>query len=508
MATELIVPQLLTLPTAWRERTAFTSSLGQLSFGALSEGALGFAAWLARDAGVRPRDRVAICLPRNLEAAQAIIGILAAGAAYVPIQLHGPVLRLCAILEAIDPKLLVTTGEMKQRLSATGCKLPPVATVEQGGGLAPFLAPVSIGRAPVEPRPDDIAGIFLTSGSSGEPKGVMLSHRSMGEMAGWISRWNGASAADRLMSDAGLHYATAFDLFTPLFAGCRTILLSDREAMFPERVAEIMERTGTTVWCSSATALHRLFEDGDLGRRDLGALRRVEFFGEPLSVPVLRRLMECLPAAEFVNFYGATEAHRIAFYEVPRPLPGNLTSLPIGEPTDNYVLTLRDEAESEVPPGEVGEICVAGPKVLTGYANDPDLTSTKRVGGLPGTYRTGDLGWLGADGLLRLVGRKDQIVKLRGNRFDLGEIEAVLKSDPAVAEAIAFAIPDPRGNLDVRAVVRSVDGVVIENRLRRLSAERLPRFARPVRIDVLPRFPLLPSGKIDRQALRRLVTDE
>jgi non-ribosomal peptide synthetase component F len=142
MATELIVPQLLTLPTAWRERTAFTSSLGQLSFGALSEGALGFAAWLARDAGVRPRDRVAICLPRNLEAAQAIIGILAAGAAYVPIQLHGPVLRLCAIIEAIDPKLLVTTGEMKQRLSATGCKLPPVATVEQGGDCR--LAPISL----------------------------------------------------------------------------------------------------------------------------------------------------------------------------------------------------------------------------------------------------------------------------------------------------------------------------------------------------------------------------
>jgi amino acid adenylation domain-containing protein len=512
MAADSITARLLGVPTAWHARTAFASPLGELGFGTLRDGALRFAAWLKQEAGLRPGDRVAICLPRSLEAVQVVFGVLAAGGAYVPLPFLGPTHRLQALTESVEPRLLVATAEVNRRLFATGCKLPPVAEVisqERGTGLAALLAhtPASAATdvASAGPRPDDAAGIFFTSGSTGEPKGVMLSHRSMGAVARWVSRWNAATPADRLMSDAGLHYATSFDLFTPLFAGCRTFVLPDREAMFPERVAEVMERAAVTVWCSSATSLRLLFDSGELARRDVPRLRRVEFFGEPLSTALLRRLMACLPKAEFVNFYGATEAHRIASYDVPRPLPENIASLPVGRPTDNYAVSLRDEAGGELPAGEIGEICVTGPAALTGYWRDPALTAAKRIGGAQ-SYRTGDLGRLGADGLLRLVGRKDQLVKLRGNRFDLGEVEAVLRADGAVDEAVAFALPGRQGELEVFAAVQGADGPAIEVRLRRLATERLPRFAQPARIAVLARFPLLPTGKIDRQALKRLLS--
>src|SRR5262249_21613363 len=154
--------------------------------------------------------------------------------------------------------------------------------------------------------------------------------------------WNGMTAKDRLASDAGLHYATAFDLFSPLYGGGSTVLVGDREAMFPERVAEIIESERVSVWCSSATSLRLLVERGDLQRRDLGALRRVEFFGEPLAPSLLRQAMALIPRAEFVNFYGASEAHRVTAITIPRPLPEGLSGLPVGRPTGNYRLFLRD----------------------------------------------------------------------------------------------------------------------------------------------------------------------
>ena len=334
----------------------------------------------------------------------------------------------------------------------------------------------------------------------------MLSQGGMAEMAAWIARWNGMTAGDRLASDAGLHYATAFDLFSPLFGGGSTLLIGDREAMFPEKVAEILEAERVSVWCSSATSLHLLLERGELVRRDLGALRRVEFFGEPLAPVALRRLMELLPQAEFVNFYGATEAHRVTTYTVPRPLPADLAQLPLGQPTENYAFSLRDAAGAEAAAGEPGEIVVAGPRALLGYWRDEALTSAKRLPGAGQSYRTGDLARFGKDGLLHLIGRQDQVVKLRGNRFDLGELEAVLKSDPAVREALAFALPDPRGELEVRVALLTEDPEV-EERLRRVMMERLPSYARPARIALLTELPRLATGKVDRQKVKAALAE-
>jgi len=506
--SELIAERLLSLPQGWRERRYLWSSLGSLTFGEAELAARRLAAWLAGAGEVRPGDRVALCLPRSLEAVVVVLGVLASGAAFAPIPYQGPPGRLGDMLCALEPRLLLTTAEMLARLRSAG-PLPPSAllAVKPGGaGLESLIADVAAAPCPAERGRDDLAAIYFTSGSTGQPKGVMLSQGGMAEMAAWIARWNGMTAGDRLASDAGLHYATAFDLFSPLFGGGSTLLIGDREAMFPEQVAEILEAERASVWCSSATSLHLLLEHGSLARRDLGALRRVEFFGEPLAPAALRRLMELLPQAEFVNFYGATEAHRVTTYTVPRPLPAELAQLPLGQPTENYAFSLRDAAGAEAAAGEPGEIVVAGPRALLGYWRDEALTSAKRLPGASQSYRTGDLARFGKDGLLHFIGRHDQVVKLRGNRFDLGELEAVLKSDPAVKEVLAFALPDSQGELKVRVALLTEDPEV-EARLRRVMMERLPNYARPAQIALFTELPRLATGKVDRQKVKAALAE-
>jgi len=502
-----IVGRLMDLPAPWRNRPMLQSARGVLSFGAMRESMLRFAGWLGREAGIGPGCRVALCLPKGLEAAQAIHGILAAGAAYVPLQFQGAPARLAAALASIRPQLLIASSAAAARIAAAAApgqmetlRLQRIEPEDQGFERLLSASPPADGMAPV--ASDALAAVYFTSGSSGEPKGVMLSHGNIGADMDWIARFHQMSASDRRISQAGLHYISSLDLFYPLLAGSCLFLPEDREMMFPEKMVELLERDRTTIWSSTISELRLLLERGELGRRDLSCLRRIGFYGEQMPVRLLRSLMEALPRAEFVNMYGTTETSEIAYYPVPRPLPGSLSSLPLGRPTEICTLSLRDADGNEVAPGGIGEICVSGPAVTLGYWDDAGLTEAKRVQGAPGSFRTGDLGIMGDDGQLRLLGRRDQLVKLRGHRLDLGEVEAVLRSHPQVRDAVAFTVTTPTGEQTVDALVLAEAPPGLADELRLLCLRRLPSFARPRRIIGLPEFPFLPSGKIDRRRLQ------
>jgi amino acid adenylation domain-containing protein len=505
------------MPTEWHDRTILSSSEGRLSFADMRHGMLRFAGWLTGAMGVQRGDRVAVCLPKNLVTAQMIYSIFASGAAYVPLQFHGPTSRLNAILASVAPRLLLTTPEMAGRLAdELGTEVrQPVRTIELdlatdeidrlSRGLPSLSAVAEVGI-------DDLAAIFFTSGSTGNPKGVMWSRRTTATTIDRARLYHRVNENDRLISHAGLHYAPSIDIFHPLLCGCSAFLLAERETMIAEQVANVVEREETTMWSSSATLLRLLVENGELERRRLVNLRYVEFMGEPLPIRTLRRLMAALPGAHFVNRYGATEANDIVHYQVPQPLPENLSTVPLGRPLGNYVFSLRDEAGAEVPPGMPGEICVVGPQVMMGYWSDPGQTARTRFEGRADSYRTGDFAYHDRDGLLHLVGRKDHVVKLHGHRFDLSEIEAALRAHPAVREAAAFAIhvPGGLGEMEVRAAVHVDASLLAANKLagelRRLCRERLPNFARPTRIATPPNFPLLSTGKVDRKALEALLS--
>jgi acyl-coenzyme A synthetase/AMP-(fatty) acid ligase len=199
-------------------------------------------------------------------------------------------------------------------------------------------------------------------------------------------------------------------------------------------------------------------------------------------------------------------------YVVPRPLGVDVNAIPLGRPGCAHEIRLCDEAGREVGPGEIGEICAVGPAITIGYWNDPALSAAKRLAGVPDSYRTGDLARRSDDGLITLVGRKDHMVKLRGHRFDLGEIEAAAKVVPGVREAVAFTIGAATQAVTiVLAALANVTGderIDFERELQRVSRERLPRYARPHRIVICGEFPLLSTGKIDRRALEKIVAPD
>ena len=497
--TDMTVENLQRMAFRWRD--------GALRLGELRDGMLRFAAWLSETVNARPGDRVAVCLPKSPEALQAMYGILAAGVAYVPLQFQGPPARLAAILASVRPHLLVTTPGMAGKLGAASV-LPPLLEIElreDGSGLEPILRGIRARSTVAEVRPDDPAWLIFTSGSTGEPKGVMLSHRNIAANVSWMQQRDRMTERDLRISHAALHYIAAFDLLFPMVSDVRMFLLGEREAKFPDHVAEVMERERSTIWSSSATTLRLLADRGALERRDLGAVRRVSFYGEPMPMSVLRRLMAALPAAEFSNHYGATEIDNIANFEVPRPLPENLAILPLGRPAEHCAVTLRDEAGTEVNPGEIGEICVVSDAVTLGYWQDPALTASRRLDGRPDSFRTGDLAALGADGLLQSVGRADQMVKIRGHRLDLGEVDAALRRHPAVHDAATFAIAVGPEDVEIRAVVLTENGADYHAELRRLCQRHLPSHARPARITTLAQFPLLHTGKLDRLGLKAIL---
>jgi amino acid adenylation domain-containing protein len=503
MQAHHLVSHLMQMSPKELGQTVFLWAGGSMTFGQLRDRMLRMAAWLHLSAGVAAGERVAICLPKSPEAVIALYGIMAAGAIYVPLQFQGPPDRLEAILKSVRPRLLLTTSTMADLLGTTDVGVvQSVDLAEDGSGLAPLLHDVKGLAAPVNVAPDDLAWLIFTSGSTGVPKGVMLSHRAMTANVEAMHRRDHMGPADLRISHAPMHYVAAFDLLFPLVSRLRVFLLPEREAMFPERVAQVIERERTTVWSSSATALRLLLEGGRLAGRDLSALRRISFYGEPMPMPALRQAMAALPHIEFVNHYGATEIDNVCNYIVPRPYPENLLRLPLGRPTDYCALRLLDEAGRDVADGDVGEICVVSEGVSSGYWGDPDLSAAKKLPGVADSYRTGDLAFRDADGLLHSIGRRDQLVKIRGHRLDLGEVEAVLRLHERVRDAFAVALGDP--DIEIRAVVLSEGSSELSVDLNALCRRRLPKHGRPVRIVVLAQFPLLSTGKIDRQALRRV----
>jgi len=506
-----IAERLMNLSPEQLRRDLFASAASRSSYADVREGMLAYAAWLTEGEGIRPGDRVALCLPKNLETVTAIYGILCAGATYAALQFQGPPARLHLILASLRPRLLITTKDMAARLRDTGDpSSAPVRTVEivnDDGALAALRRGIAPRRTIAEVAPEDLATIFFTSGSTGEPKGVMWSQRGMAASVSALPRWRQQTADDRLISVSGLHYSASCEIFYPVVSSASVYLCGDHEMMFADRLADVLEHEGTTVWSSTATALRMLVEAGNLPARDLRALRRMEVFGERMQIAALRAAMAAVPHAEFHNLYAATEAFDMIEYQVPRPLGADVTELPLGRPSPIYELSLRDDTGREVRSEEIGEICVVGPSVTAGYWNDPALSEAKRIAGRPDSYRTGDLAIRGEDGLLKLIGRRDHVVKLRGHRFDLGEIEAAAKAQPRVRDAVASTMERPRKEVEIVLAVLA-DGASdhhtdLERELHRLCLERLPSFARPSRIVIFNEFPLLSSGKIDRRALQK-----
>jgi amino acid adenylation domain-containing protein len=455
--------------------------------------------------GVAPGDRVGILAPKSAVSVIGLYGALKAGACYVPLDPKAPLQRLRYVVRDSGATVIVADESRAARAAEL------VEGIEQPGGV---VVATAVAAESAEPLPErsietDLGYILYTSGSTGTPKGVMISHRNALSFVEWAAGAAGLSEGDRVCSPAPLHFdLSVFDIFATCLAGACLAVVPDGVATFPVTIAQWLEKERISVWYSVPSVLTLLGCYGSLPRFDLSHLRAVIFAGEVFPPKYLARLMAELPHPRYFNWYGPTETNVCTAFEVPaRGDEGE--AVPIGRACANTeVFAVSSEGGLVSRPGEVGELYVRGPSVMRGYWGLPAKTREVlvrhpfRAEYDELVYRTGDLVTLEPDGNYHYVGRRDAMVKIRGYRVELGEVEAALYRHPAVQEAVVVPVPDELLGSRLRAVVTAVDGV----RLTRESVlehcrQWLPSYMVPEMVEFRDGLPRTSTGKVDRAGL-------
>jgi amino acid adenylation domain-containing protein len=465
-----------------------------------------------RRVGVRPGDRVGIIVPKSARAVAALFGIMRAGAAYVPADYTAPRERNLAILRDCSVAAAFLTPDTADLLE--GGQGPPVVVIGQGADAAvprPRHAcgfEEAAGSPVVEPLPevgiDDLAYILYTSGSTGVPKGVMLTHRNALAFVDWCASVFEPVESDRFSSHAPFHFdLSVLDLYVSLQCGAELHLISDEVGKSPRELAAFIADRRLTVWYSTPSILSLLAQYGQLATRDYGALRLALFAGELFPVKHLRTLAALWPHPAYYNLYGPTETNVCTFARIPLPVPTDRAQpYPIGQPCAHYQDLVLDEAGRQVADGDEGLLYMSGPGVFQGYWNRPreDAAAFLERDGTR-WYNTGDLvRWRGAEGY-EFGGRRDRMVKRRGYRIELGEIERALYQHPQVAEAAAIASGEADG-VRILVYLSVRDGIrpsIID--LKTFSASHLPGYMVPDAFQFMDALPRTSTDKVDYRGL-------
>jgi amino acid adenylation domain-containing protein len=520
MTTSMILPALLADTVARHlDRPAVVTHDRVLTY-AEFEGATNRLARSLIRQGVHPGERVAIWLPRSIEALVSLWGVMKASAVYVPVDPNVPVARLAAIARDCAIAGLITTIDRAEVLNQEFAADPPMRTVWYAD---PATSPPRIAGLPAitwsetetesaEPPPlalaaEDLACIQYTSGSTGVPKGAMIPHRALFSQALGNREYFGIVPEDRMPNFAIHTGMSGFDVFGGVSAGAALFPIAPHLTAFPSALARSWSEQRITTGFVVPSLLIGLLNRGELDTLDLSSLRMVLFGGEAMPLEPLRELMRILPQTRFVNAYARTEAKTRGWHEVKFP-PDEMDVRLLSKtfPQDKFLVL--DESLRPVPVGETGELWLAGPCLMRGYWGLPELnanvmqtiklSSTERV--LAG--RSGDLVRRLENGALELIGRIDRQIKLRGHRVELGEIETTLYRHPAVEWVAVVAEPNEGPGNRLMAIVVLKAGAQADARaLRDHCAALLPPYMIPDTIEFRAQPALNSGGKADRRAL-------
>jgi amino acid adenylation domain-containing protein len=475
------------------DRSAVTCGAGSLSYAEFDRAANRLAHLLVRR-GVLPGDRVGICLDRSVELPVALIAVLKAGATYVPLDPEYPPARLAMMVEDAGLAALIARRETAEAVPSAATRL----LLDIDG---PLLATMP-GHCPdLRRAPSDIAYVLFTSGSTGRPKGVEIPDRALNNLLAAMRTSPGLGPDEVLVAVTSASFdIAALELFLPLLAGARLVMATRAETRDGGALARLLDETHATLLQATPASFQLLLDSGWGGRPSLKLLCG----GEALPRGLAARLKPC---GRLWNMYGPTET---TIWSSALPVEDGSGTVPIGGPIANTRFEVLDEQLRPVPLGAPGELAIGGAGLARGYLGRPDLTAERFVTPSDPTldarlYRTGDLVRWRPDGTLEFLGRIDQQIKLNGHRIELGDIEATLMSDPAVAVAAA-TLHRRAGQPDriVAFIVPADPAAAAEPLIARVDAHvaaRLPAYMRPSAILPLVALPLTPNGKIDRSHL-------
>jgi amino acid adenylation domain-containing protein len=479
-----------------------------------------------RAAGVARGDRVGICLHKSLASVIAVFGIMKAGAAYVPLDPNAPATRSAFITRNCGIRVMLAggeTGSLVGEICDAGSPVECVVLCDDAAAHAWTRPPAVVSWSEVtrqEPASycasdiidRDLAYILYTSGSTGSPKGVMVTHRAILTFIEWCRDEFRIGPEDRVTSHAPLHFdLSTFDLYATLQGGGAIIVVPEKLSVIPVRLVQLLQQEAVTVTYLVPSVLSMMVRFGALDQNQLEALRLVLFAGEVFPVKFLRQLAQSIPKPDYYNLYGPTETNVCTYYKVAgKDLgPAEGRPVPIGRAIANMeVYAVDAEGKRIETPGKEGELWVRGSGLASGYWGDEDKTRTSFVrnphaGVDEQAYRTGDIVVLDEDGRnWRYVGRRDHMVKSRGYRIELGEIESVLYTHPDIKEAAVVAIPDEViGNRLKAFVVAGEPGRLSQQAVRSHCSRALPVYMVPETVEFLDALPKTSTGKIDRVLL-------
>jgi amino acid adenylation domain-containing protein len=454
--------------------------------------------------GVAAGDRVGIWLDKSVAAVAAMQGILRLGAAYVPLDPLAPQQRVETILRDCSLKALISSGDRATAILTNDlAQMPCLRTSESGPGMSwtemlALSAEPYPGRTPAE---DALAYILYTSGSTGKPKGVCISNRNALAFIDWAADELQAQPSDRFASHAPFHFdLSVLDLYVAMKVGGAVFIIPDGMSYMPGRLVDFINRELITIWYSVPSVLTLMMEKGALLDQASLPLRAVLFAGEPFPIQHLRRLYERFPTPRYLNLYGPTETNVCTFYEVHELDPGRSQPVPIGKACSGDRVWALTQDGREAGVGEEGELMAAGPTVHLGYWGRPPH------GDAP--YATGDIVRLQADGNYEYVGRRDGMVKVRGYRVELGDIEAALGALQGVHEVAVIVHGSGVAARLVAFIVAKGESAPPLLQVKRHCAEQLPRYMIVDEVRYVESLPRTRNGKIDRLELANIRSNE
>ena len=463
-------------------KPAFVDDKTSVTFEDLAAGALKLAGLIETVSEGTPK--VAIFLPRGVEAAVAIYGVLFAGGTYIPLDIGWPRDRVNRLLSMSGAEVVIGYGE-KPDFAAGSC----------------WIDCTSIGFEksdqfrPKETDPEQIAVLLYTSGSSGTPKGVAISHRAIQAFVDWSQTEFELSESDRAASLSPFHFdLSLFDLFSVPLASSTTLFVPDKFKLSPAKLTDWLVEQSISCWYTVPSILSFLAYKGGLQNKNLPALRLILFAGEVFPVKPLRVLCDYLPSTRMYNLFGPTETNVCSFWEVNRKKLSGYQQIPIGVPACN--------AELDVDPA-TGELLVKSPCLMSGYWNGRESELELRKGGW---YPSGDKVLFDENKDLLYLGRLDRMLKVSGYRVEPAEIEQVLQNVDQVQNAVVLGMTDQVSGSRLLAVLAGPK--LDEKVIRRVVREQLPAYMQPSRYTLLESMPLLPNGKIDYQLLLESHNDE